>query len=81
MDDGGKINLRPLSKEPLWLSQEAYRALVRRQQGGWSRCDDQTEWLAKLHYLRKGWETQKLSREDFDQREERLVLTYLQRLL
>ncbi len=47
------INLRPRSQaEPLWVDDAEYERLVQRTTGGWSRCADEREWLAKLHYLR-----------------------------
>ncbi len=74
------INLRPLSQAaPLWVEEERYRQLVNRKQDGWSRCADETEWLAKLHYLRQGLREGKLERADFLQREARLVENWLRR--
>jgi len=49
------VNLRPHSeKQPLVIEDAEYRQLVQHKTGGWSQCADETEWLAKLHYLRDG---------------------------
>jgi hypothetical protein len=69
------INLRPHSSEnPLWIEDDEYQRLVQRKEGGWSRCQDETEWLAKLHYLRGGLREGKVTPEDFEKREMQLVL-------
>ena len=76
------VNLRPLSEaEPLWVDEAAYEALVQRTEGGWSACADETEWLAKLHYLRAGLQAGKLDPVQFEERESRLVLGWLRRRL
>ncbi|MCH8883520.1 MAG: hypothetical protein IIA41_08490, partial [SAR324 cluster bacterium] len=55
------VNVRPDSdSSPLWLDDAEYERLVKRSEGGWSRCRDETEWLAKLHYLRSGLKEGKL---------------------
>jgi len=75
------VNLRPRSAHgPLHLDEAEYEALVRRNAGGWSACASETEWLAKLHYLRSGLAEGKLERAEFEKREARLVLAWLQRL-
>ena len=74
------VNVRPLSESaPLWLDDAEYERLVKRSEGGWSRCQDETEWLAKLHYLRSGLKEGKLDSVQFEERESRLVLAWLQR--
>lgn len=76
------INLRPLSQaEPLWIEEAEYERLVRRTEGGWSQCADETEWLAKLHYLRAGLRDGKLEPSQFEERESRLVMGWLRRRL
>ena len=74
------VNIRPQSTtKPLQLDEAQYEALVRKAEGGWSRCADETEWLAKLYYLRAGFKAGKLTREQFEEREFRLVQGFLQR--
>ena len=74
------INLRPDSTEhPLPIDEAEYERLIKRGEGGWSRCRDETEWLAKLHYLRSGLREGKLTREAFEERETRLVLGWLRK--
>ncbi len=74
------VNVRPESDtSPLWLDDAEYERLVKRSQGGWSRCQDETEWLAKLHYLRSGFKEGKLDAGQFEERETRLVLGWLRR--
>lgn len=74
------VNLRPLSgAEPLLIDEAEYERLVKRTEGGWSRCADETEWLAKLHYLRAGHAAGKLDAAQFAERERRLVEAWLRR--
>ena len=74
------VNLRPHSTaHPLEVSGEEYERLVKRNEGGWSRCADETEWLAKLHYLRSGFDLAKLDKSEFEEREFRLVMGWLRR--
>jgi len=76
------INLRPLSQAaPLWVEEDEYQRLVQRAEGGWSQCADETEWLAKLHYLRAGLQAGKLEPGQFEERETRLVQGWLRRRL
>ena len=77
-----KINLRPLSERaPTWVLPEAYEELTQRKEKGWSTCQDEQEWLAKLHYLREGFRAEKLTREAFETRELRLVKDWLEQML
>jgi hypothetical protein len=73
------INLRPYSAQPLVVDDVEYDQLVKRADGGWSRCADETEWLAKLHYLREGLSAGKLTAQQFEEREARLVQAWLVR--
>ena len=73
------INLRPDSSQPLLVDEAEYDRLVKRADGGWSRCADETEWLAKLHYLRDGLRAGKLTGQQFEEREGRLVQAWLTR--
>ncbi len=76
------VNVRPESEtSPLWLDDAEYERLVKRSEGGWSRCRDETEWLAKLHYLREGYDAAKLDRSEFEEREYRLVVGWLKRFI
>lgn len=73
-------NLHPRSRfRPLEIPDDEYDRLVKRTQGGWSNCADETEWLAKLHYLRTGFASDRLDRVQFEERETRLVLGWLRR--
>ena len=72
------INILPRSQDhPLWVEEEEYDRLVSRTGQGWSRCDDEREWLAKLHYLRSGFNAGRLEKEQFEERETRLVMEWL----
>lgn len=76
------VTLRPLSgEEPLEIDDETYQELVRRNERGWSEAATETEWLAKLHYLRSGYAAGKLERAQFEERETRLVQAWLRKLL
>lgn len=76
------INLRPYSQaHPLMVEDEEFNQLVQRKQGGWSRCEDEKEWLAKLHYLRAGLQENKLDEAQFEERELRLVESWLRRFI
>ena len=73
-----KISLRPHSAEqPLEIGEDDYNLLVKRKAPGWSDCADETEWLAKLHYLRAGFEQDKTDAAEFEKRELRLVQNWL----
>ena len=74
------VNLLPHSRaNPLMVEDAEYDQLVQRKQGGWSRCTEETEWLAKLHYLRAGFEKDKLKQAQFEEREFRLVEGWLRK--
>ncbi|MCH8077538.1 MAG: hypothetical protein IIC13_14925 [SAR324 cluster bacterium] len=76
------VKLRPLSdNDPLQIESGEYDLLIARREGGWSHCSSETEWLAKLHYLRQGLKTGKLERAAFEERERRLVEGWLKRLV
>ncbi len=76
------VNLRPHSeKQPLLIDEAEYQRLVQRTAGGWSQCADETEWLAKLRYLREGLWDGKLTAAQFEERETRLVTGWLRRSL
>lgn len=71
------INLANLSEDfPIWISEEEYDALKNKKQNGWSNCDSQIEWMAKLHYLRKGFKEQKITRNDFFKKEKELIIRW-----
>jgi len=74
------INLRPMAATPLEVDDKTYRDLVARKGSGWSNCDDELEWLAKLHYLRSGFREGKLEPAQFEEREARLVVGWLRKL-
>ncbi|MBI4081227.1 MAG: hypothetical protein HY423_01320 [Candidatus Lambdaproteobacteria bacterium] len=75
------IPLRPFSERvPQPIEEAEYERLVKRAREGWSDCADETEWLAKLHYLRSGFRQGKLERAQFEERETRLVVGWLKRL-
>ena len=74
------INLRPDSDTPLQVDEETYQQLTTRKTNGWSQCEDETEWLAKLHYLRAGLREGKLNNGQFEEREARLVANWLRKL-
>ncbi|MDH5751243.1 MAG: hypothetical protein OEZ59_02340 [Deltaproteobacteria bacterium] len=76
------VNLRPFStRNPLWIQDSDYTDCIGRKQKGWSNCRDETEWLAKLHYLRQGFSEGKLARDSFEEREMRLVQSWLSRMI
>ena len=76
------INLTPFSpSEPLRVDEEEYRMLVGIKRNGWSRCESDREWLAKLHYLRKGREEGKIEEAAFSELEKKLVLNWWKRWL
>ena len=74
------VNLRPLSDYgPLEIETSEYERLVGKREGGWSHCESETEWLAKLHYLREGLKSGKLDTAAFEKREQQLVEAWLKR--
>ena len=71
------INLTPFSLEnPVEVSQETFNNLVQMREKGWSHCDSKEECLAKLHYLRTGFSQGKIEKDDFNEREKKLVVSY-----
>ena len=74
------INLTPHSIEnPTLIEEELYLQLVHRKQKGWSHCDSEEEWLAKLHYLRKGFHDGKIALPQFLERESQLLFPWLRK--
>ena len=74
------INLTTLSeKHPVEVNQDEYDLLVQKKDRGWSNCDTQKEWLAKLHYIRKGFKENKLAKDAFVAMEKDLVLRWWKR--
>lgn len=75
-----QINIAPLSKEnPVLVDEEEYTKLVNKNKKNWSNCDSHIELLAKLHYLKRGLESKKITVANFDIREERLVISWLRK--
>ena len=71
------IVLTPYSrKNILKVSSEEYEDLVHKCDNGWSNCVTKEEYMAKLHYLRKGFKQGKISKADFLKREEKIVVGY-----
>ena len=52
---------------------------MQKQEGGWSKSDSSLEMLAKLHYLRLGFDAGKIQEPDFIEREQMLVLNWWNR--
>lgn len=76
------INLTGLSEDfPLAISEKEYQALISKKNRGWSHPESEKEWLAKLHYLRKGFKEGKIDRTSFAQREKELILNWWQRFV
>jgi len=74
------INLVTLSPEhPIAIMEEEYDRMVNLKDRGWSHCESQNEWLAKLHYLRKGFKEGNISQESFQSKEAELVLNWWKR--
>ena len=74
------ISLTPYSHEnPLKVSLEEYEKLVHMKEKGWSNCDSKEEYLAKLHYLRTGCAKGKITKNDFHEREEKIIVGYWNR--
>lgn len=71
------INIANLSADfPIWIDKIEYSKLIIQKSKGWSNCHTQTEWMAKLHYLRAGYKSGKISKEDFFKKEKELVLNW-----
>lgn len=74
------INLTPHAIENLIeVSPEVYERLVKKTEHGWSQCQSREEMLAKLHYLREGFQQGKIDEAAFLEREQRLVLNWWNR--
>ncbi len=71
------INIANLSDDfPIWVDETEYTELIKQKSSGWSQCKSQTEWMAKLHYLRTGYKSGKISKEIFFEKEKDLVLNW-----
>ncbi len=74
------INLTTLSTlHPVQISEDDYDLLVQKKDKGWTYCETSLEWLAKLHYIRKGFKEKKMAREKFTELEKDLVLRWWKR--
>jgi len=74
------ISLTPYSIEnPVEVSEGYYNKLVQMKEKGWSHCDSKEEYLAKLHYLRLGFSQGKIAKDDFNDREKKIVVGYWNR--
>ncbi len=72
-----QINLTPLNQlSPTKIDIEQYNKLTAKKRGGWSTCSSETEFLAKLHYLETGLLNNKITLEEFNKREELLVVQW-----
>lgn len=71
------INVTPYAIDyPLLLNDSDYQGLVRQKQRGWTFSMTREECLAKLHYLRDGYQQNKISREQYLQKEKQLILNW-----
>jgi len=76
------ISLTPYASQfPIEVEPEEYERLVRQKQYGWSVCNSQNEWLAKLNYLRQGRNEGKIAEAAFRERETTLVLNWWKKSL
>ena len=74
---GDMINIANLSPDhPIWVEEKEYNSLISRKTNGWSQCDTQIEWMAKLHYLRTGYKSGKIEKSAFFNREKDLVINW-----
>ena len=74
------INIANLAPDfPIEVTPEEYDELIKRKGNGWSHCKDQKEWMAKLHYLRKGFKAGKIPSQQFFAKEQDLVINWWQR--
>ena len=74
------INVANLSEDfPIWVSEETYESMKKKNRRGWSQCDTSIEWMVKLHYLRGGFKSGKISKAEFFQREQELVVRWWRR--
>ncbi len=73
-----KINLAAALKESLyWIDKENYENFKKKKNfQKWSECLNQDEWLTKLHYLRVAYKEKKITQQDFNQREKKLVIQW-----
>ena len=74
------INLTPYAMEhPIEISEAEYYRLVNKTEGGWSQSENHLEFLAKLHYLREGFNAGKIKDKAFLEREEKLITSWWNR--
>ena len=71
------ITLTPHARQfPIEIDPTEYQQLVQQKQYGWSVCQTQNEWLAKLHYLRQGKKDGKIDEAAFQEKEKALILNW-----
>lgn len=71
------ISLTPHARQfPIEVDPTEYQRLVQQKQHGWSVCQTQNEWLAKLHYLREGKKEGKIDEAAFQEKEKTLILNW-----
>ena len=74
------INLTRLSVDyPTWIKENEFNSHIKKNKNGWTNCETQNEWLAKLYYLRQGYKDKKISKSDFIIREKDLVIRWWQK--
>ena len=74
------INLTSLSPEfPVEVEEAEYNRLIQLKGRGWSHSDTEIEWLAKLHYLRRGMKEGRVAKEQFADKEKELILNWWKR--
>ena len=72
------INLASAIKESSYkISRENYQKLEKKKNfQKWSECLNQDEWLVKLHYLRIAYKEKKITSQDFNLKEKKLVIQW-----
>ncbi len=71
------ICLTPHALEnPVEVSKEEYEKLIHMKDNGWSHCSSKEEFLAKLHYLRGGLTQGKINKNEFLEKEKKLVMNH-----
>ena len=63
-------------ENPVEVSKEEYEKLIHMKDNGWSHCSSKEEFLAKLHYLRGGLTQGKINKNEFLEKEKKLVMNH-----
>ena len=77
MPENKTINLAAAIENSEYLiDKRQYEILKRKKSISWVECQDELEWLVKLHYLRTLFKEKKIEKQNFVIKEQALILKW-----